>query len=131
MIKIFTALAVIITLWGCSNDNKITIQNLATNPIYLNFRAQIYTVPGMNDKGQAGTIPPITEIPNGTFDYKTMWDVPSNLTISIAPEADGELTFNHKSTSILMQYGSAATATQYITSLTVTSSDSKNPVATQ
>ena len=121
MIKIFTALAVIITLWGCSNDNKITIQNLAQETIYLNFRASLDSV------FSGGTIT-LTEIPNGTYLYNTTYRLPFGATSSSSSgdAAGGQLTFDKKITKILMLYSSTFMAGVYTLMVNITSSEPIN-----
>jgi hypothetical protein len=122
MWKALSVAAAVLALAGCSNNNRIEIQNLATNPVWLNFRAQIYRIPGINEAGTNGGTFSISEIPNGTYDYKTMWDVPDGYSLTAAAEGDGNMLFDKKDTRIMMQYGSLTSGTTYITSLTITSS---------
>jgi|GEM_PF-1131029 hypothetical protein len=126
MKKALVVFFVMLSLAGCSNDNKIVIQNLAAYDVYVNFRAQIYDVPGTSTAGVNGGSRTIPSIPNGTYQYKTMWFVPDNSGLSISPaaESDGNLTFTSQQTKIFMQYGSITQGNSYIGSLTVTSSTS-------
>jgi hypothetical protein len=102
---LFAVVALLIT--GCANDNQVTIQNLATGSVYINFRAKTYgVVPG------ASTV--ITEIPNGTFDYNTTFQVPNNLKGEAGGDAaSGVLIFEEKNTKINFVYSSNQTDSTY------------------
>jgi hypothetical protein len=126
MRNILTLTAAALLLFGCTNDNKIEIQNIAEYQIYVNFRANIYEVPGISTEGPDGGKLTISGVPNGTYQYKTMWYTPDELNLSIAPaaESDGNLTFEKQSTRVLMQYGSATLGSQYYGSLSITTTNS-------
>jgi uncharacterized lipoprotein NlpE involved in copper resistance len=101
MKKIITLFGSLLVLAGCSNDNKIVINNLADGNIYFNFRAQQYEIAS----DQSVTI---ADIPNGTYVYATTYQIPSGAkTWSITGDAaSGSLMFDKKSTRILLLYAS-------------------------
>ncbi len=120
MKKIFCLFAFLISCIGCSNDNKITINNLADGAIYFNFRAKQYTVPTQE------TVV-ISDIPNGSYSYGTTVEIPRNaLSWSLDGTAsDGTLKFEKMSTQILLLYGSTLTPDgAYSVNLNTTSSQS-------
>jgi hypothetical protein len=125
MKRIVAIFAFLMFLAGCTNDNKITINNLAEDYIYFNFRAQKYTLASQE------TIV-ITDIPNGTFAYGASAELPSNATSGSfeGNASDGILTFEKKRTQILMIYGSMLTAGgAYSVNLNTTSSMSTTTTA--
>lgn len=93
----FTVVALLIT--GCANENKITLQNMASGSVYVNFRAKTYTV-------APGTSTTIAEVPNGVYDYSTIFEIPANKSIAVEGEAAGTLTLEEKDTKINMVYSS-------------------------
>ena len=104
MKKIVALFAFLVFFTGCSNDNKITINNMAADNIYFNFRAKKYTI--TTDE----TIV-ITDIPNGSYMYATTYQIPSGATSwSIdGAAASGSLTFQKKDTQVLLLYASTTT----------------------
>jgi ribosomal protein L2 len=88
-------------LVGCSNNNKLTINNLTMGPIHINFRAADHSI-------DAGTTFEISDIPNGTYVYSTTYGVPAEAKSATIDgnAAGGSLTFEKKDTQVLMLYGS-------------------------
>jgi hypothetical protein len=122
MKKYLTALALLIALWGCSNDNALTIQNKSDGTIYVNFRASIDSVYSHDTRK-------FTDIPNGSYNYNTTFQIPSNATSWAASgaAASGQMTFNNKGTQILLLYSSTLLAGVYTIYVNESSSD---PVST-
>jgi hypothetical protein len=120
MKQIVTALILFAFLFGCSNDNKITINNLASGNIYINFMAKKYTIT------PSATVT-VTDIPNGTYTYATTYEIPYYAkTWSIESNAaSGNLIFEKKDTQILMLYASTiSTDSTYEVNMSVTSTRS-------
>ena len=69
-----------ITFIGCSTtvDNGITIKNLASGDIHVNFRAELTTV-------KAGGEVSLSSLPKGSYEYSTTYEVP----LVNFPSADG------------------------------------------
>lgn len=103
---------------GCSTniENKITFQNLASNKIYVNFRASVIEV-------EAGATTVISEIPKGTYSYETTYEIPAGTLSSKAEgEVSGELTLK-AGTKILIVYSSTFSDGFYTIGATMTTSD--------
>jgi len=113
---VIAMLAFLIT--GCANDNQVTIQNIAAGNVFVNFRAKTYTiVPGASTT--------VTDIPNGTFDYSTTYQIPSHLKGEVAGDAAaGTLIFEEKSTKINFIYSSMQDDTTYTLGCTKSSTRS-------
>jgi hypothetical protein len=106
---------------NCSSsvENSLKIQNLASNDVYLNFRGSLIEV-------KSGEIVELKEIPKGTYDYETIYDIPSGATNSSTEgEAAGELLIR-AGTKILVVYTSTFIENNYTLFASVTSSDDKN-----
>ena len=107
-----------ITFISCSTtvNNGITIKNLASGDIHLNFRATLTTV-------RAGEEVTLSGIPKGSFEYNTTYEIPAGIISSTAEEGvSGQLTIK-AGTKILIIYSSAIIEDVYILSATLTSSD--------
>ena len=103
---------------GCTTnvDNQISFQNLASNKIYVNFRASVIEV-------EAGATTVITEIPRGTYSYETTYEVPvGTITSSTVGDVSGELTLK-AGTKILIVYSSTFSDGLYTLGATMTTSD--------
>jgi hypothetical protein len=115
-----------ITFISCSTtvNNGITIKNLASGDIHLNFRAELTTV-------KAGGEVTLSSLPKGSFEYNTTYEIPAGIISSQAEEGvSGQLTLK-AGTKILIIYSSAIIEDVYILSATLTSSDDlsdPNPV---
>jgi hypothetical protein len=123
--KFLLATAAVIWLAGCANDNKITIVNNAQEDIMFNFRATVTTV-------AAGTTAPITNIPNGSYEYNTTYGVPAEATSwSVSGAAGGgSLSFDLNQTHHLLIYSSRLSAGAYTLYVNATSSDSTGSSST-
>lgn len=126
---VLTSLCVI-TFISCSTsvDNGITIKNLASGDIHLNFRAELTTV-------KSGGEVTLSSLPKGVYEYNTTYELPPGVTSSSAEEGvAGQLTIK-AGTKILIVYSSAIIGDAYVLSATLTSSDDlgdegdPNPVA--
>lgn len=125
MKKLLILLAVIplalITFQNCSTtvDNRLTFQNLASNDVYINFRATLTHVP-------AGQTVELTEIPKGSFDYETTYEVPVNATSSKTEGAVSGTLDIKAGTKILIVYSSIIVEGEYILSASISNSDDIN-----
>ena len=129
MKKYLPVLVLLIALWGCSNDNKLTIKNIGDEPIYINFRASI-------DSVYPGGSFPVTDIPNGTYEYNTTYRIPPGVTsASMSGEAgSGQLFFEKKDTQILLLYSSTLLNGAYTVYVNKSSSEpvsTASPTSTQ
>ena len=110
-----------ITFISCSTDvnNGITFKNLASGDIHVNFRANLTTV-------KAGEEVTLSNLPMGTFEYNTTYEIPAGVQSSQA-EGDlaGELDIT-AGTKILIVYASVVQEGVYKISATKTSSDDLN-----
>lgn len=99
--RAFVALVVAFLVVGCSRDNEIKITNMAAGDIYFNFRAQEYHI-----LANGGEIK-ITDIPNGTFDYATTFEIPVGSKFNVDGDAAaGLLSFEKSETHYLLIYSS-------------------------
>jgi hypothetical protein len=107
-----------ITFISCSTtvNNGITIKNLASGDIHLNFLAELTTV-------KAGGEVTLSSLPKGLYEYNTTYEIPAGIISSTAEEGvSGQLTLK-AGTKILIIYSSAIIEGVYILSATLTSSD--------
>jgi len=114
---VLTSLCVI-TFISCSTtvNNGITIKNLASGDIHLNFRAKLTTV-------RAGEEVTLSGIPKGSFEYNTTYELPAGITSHTAEEGvSGQLTIK-AGTKILFVYSSTIIEGVYNLFVTKTSSD--------
>lgn len=111
---------VALLLAGCS-QNKISVENYSLGNIYLNFRAEVTTIPPYNTlTGQPGK-QDITDIPNGTFPYSTTYEYPAGYTPMAGEGLTGSWAFQQGKTSVLIMYSSAFKDTVYEINATWTS----------
>lgn len=100
-------------------ENSLKIQNLASNDVYLNFRASLIQV-------NSGEIVELKDLPKGTYDYETIYEIPSGATgSSTEGEAAGEFIVR-AGTKILVVYTSTFIDNNYVLFASVTSSDDNN-----
>jgi hypothetical protein len=104
---------------GCSNNNKITINNLTIEPIHINFMAVDHFV-------DAGASLTVNEIPNGTYTYTTTYGYPPEAKSATASgdAASGSLLFEKKDTQILLLYGYSYFDGAYVLNATMSSTRS-------
>ncbi len=103
---------------SCSStvDNWIKIQNLASNDVYLNFRANLIHV-------ASGETFQLNEIEKGLYDYETIYEIPSGATGSgTEGDAAGQLEIR-AGTKVLIVYTSTFIENNYILYASVTTSD--------
>jgi hypothetical protein len=120
-ILLLTVFTVFLLFTSCSStvENSLKVQNLASNDVYLNFRASLIQV-------KSGEIVELKEIPKGTYDYETIYEIPSGATGSTTEgEAAGEFVIR-AGTKILVVYTSTFIDNNYILFTSVTSSDDIN-----
>ena len=106
---------------GCSStvENSLKIQNLASNDVFLNFRANLIQV-------KSGEVVELKELPKGTYDYETIYEIPSGATgSSTEGEASGEFIVR-AGTKLLVVYTSTFIDNNYVLFASVTSSDDNN-----
>jgi hypothetical protein len=100
MKKMLAIIGFLMVLVGCSNNNKITLNNMWLYDIEFNFRAQQYTI-------RSQTTRVITDIPNGTYQYGTSITAPDNLQ-NVSADGNvfnGNLAFQKMNTEVLMLFG--------------------------
>jgi methyltransferase-like protein len=119
MKKIVAVFVLFLFLAGCSNDNKITLNNLSEGPIYFNYRAKHYIIDINGTKT-------IEEIPNGVYTYATTYGIPSSATSATVSgnAASGSVTFEKENTQILLIYSATIFNGAYTLGATMTSSGS-------
>ncbi len=105
-------------LSGCSETvgTKVTLQNFASNKVFVNFRASLITV-------DAGKSVDITDTPKGTYEYETTYQLPPG---TISSEAIGEVSGEIElsaGTRVLIVYGSTFVDGVYTINATKTTSD--------
>jgi len=108
-----------LSLLSCSDDpiNTITIQNWASNSVYLNFKGSL------TDEIKPGDSIQMTEILQGEYEYETIFEIPSLATeYEASPSCAGFLALN-AGTKILIIYTSTFDGNKYSISASVTSSD--------
>jgi hypothetical protein len=110
---------------GCSNNNKVSIVNIAEGQIIVNFRGDLYPV-------DAGSRQSITDIANGSYPYTTTYAIPAGKVGSASEGLSGTLVFTHSSTVHQLLYSAAGDDSTYILGATLTSNDdigAKTPVS--
>ncbi|MDO5576777.1 MAG: hypothetical protein Q4F84_06830 [Fibrobacter sp.] len=99
--RVVVVLVMAFLMVGCSRDNEIKISNMAAGDIYFNFRAKDYHVPGVGGEIK------ITDIPNGTFDYATTFNIPTGSKFNVDGDAAaGLLSFEKSETHYLLIFSS-------------------------
>jgi len=105
-------------LSGCSETvgTKITLQNFASNKVFVNFRASLITV-------DAGKSVDITDTPKGIYEYETTYQLPPGATSSSASgDVSGEIELS-AGTRVLIVYASTFIDGAYDINATKTTSD--------
>jgi hypothetical protein len=119
---VFVLFISMIVFWGCEpqEDTSLTIRNLASGSIYLNFRGEVTTVP-------AGKTVVMTKLPRGTYAYVTTYSVPAGANSSTAiGELEGEMIFK-SGTKYLILYSSTFTEDTYTIYASKTSNEDLDP----
>jgi len=109
-----------ISLLSCSDNpiNTITIQNLASNGVYLNFKGELTDViaPGASIQ--------LTDILQGEYEYETIFEIPSAASeYEASPNCAGTFILL-AGTKILIIYTSTFDGTKYSLDASVTTSNS-------
>lgn len=107
-----------ILYFSCSSsvDNLIEFQNIASNDVYVNFRANLIQV-------KSGDTVKLSEIPKGTYDYDTIYEIPAGATTSgTQGETAGEFVIK-AGTKILVVYSSTFIEGNYTLYASVTTSE--------
>ncbi len=105
---------------GCASKNEIKITNVAGGGIYINFRAETHFIPASGYKT-------ITDIPNGTYDYNTTFELPAGYKGTVDGDiASGTFIFEEKNTQINMIYSSTTDAKAATYTLHCTMSSTRN-----
>lgn len=109
-----------ITFISCSSsvENGVTFQNLAQGDVYVNFLATLTTV-------RSGETVTLSNLPKGSFEYNTTYEVPGSLPSEAQGDVAGELNLR-AGTKVLIVYSSIITEGVYKISATKTSSDDLN-----
>jgi hypothetical protein len=127
MNKIIVLAAAALAIIGCSNDNKIVFQNDCNTTVFFNFRA---VEKPLAAGGTTATLQPITDIPNGTYDFSVGAVLPDgDSDVTITP-AGGSLTFQKKSTQVLVHFGGIDKNGVYNITFNYSSSDPINSGST-
>ena len=108
----------VITLVSCSNTagNKLTFNNLASNAVYVNFRAELIPV-------APGEEVSLIDVDLGTYAYETTFELPAG---AVSGQAEGDVSGElelRAGTNILIVYSSAILSDVYILSASMTTSD--------
>jgi hypothetical protein len=108
----------VITLVSCSNTagNKLTFNNLASNAVYVNFRAELIPV-------APGEEVSLIDVDLGTYAYETTFELPAG---AVSGQAEGDVSGElelRAGTNILIVYSSATLNDVYILSASMTTSD--------
>ena len=108
-----------VSLLSCSDNpiNTITIQNWASNSVYLNFKGELTDViaPGASIQ--------MSEILQGEYEYETIFEIPSNASDYDASESCAGTLILKAGTKILIIYTSTFDGAKYSLSASVTTSD--------
>ncbi len=124
MKKFISLSAVIIAMFflnGCSNsvNNALTFKNSAAGNLYINFRGSIITV-------VAGKTVQVKDIPQGTYDYKTTYELPAGTTSStVVGDVDGTVNLD-AGTKILVYYTSSISGNVYSLNASKTDNEDQN-----
>lgn len=129
MKKILVVLFIsIFVFFGCSSEYEttLTLQNIASGAIYLNFRGEVTKVP-------AGKTVVLNKLPKGTYSFITTYEVPANVNSSVAVgDLEGDIIFN-PGTKVRILYSSNLSQNIYTIYASLTSNedisgDGKNPL---
>lgn len=115
-LSVFFFLSVIFLSCSSGDKNSFTFQNMAAGDVYVNFRGTKITV-------ATGKTVIVKDIPQGTYDYSTTYEIPSGATTSATSgPLSGTVTLK-AGTKILLIYSSAFENDTYKIGATISSSD--------
>jgi hypothetical protein len=129
--RIIFGIAVVFGIVGCSQDNKLHLENLAHEQVTLNFRGSSIRVPA-SMTGMTVTLPNSDapdDIPNGDYEYSTTVTLPPAATKANLGEAlAGVLNYSRSNTVYRIVFSSVLEAGEdgeviYNVGATVSSSD--------
>jgi hypothetical protein len=102
---IFSSFIALFLGLGCESkiNNSIELRNLASGDLFFNFRGEVIRVPAATTREQVVTI---KELPRGTFEYSTTYEIPANATSSTAEGAVSGTLKIGAGTKILILYSS-------------------------
>jgi hypothetical protein len=124
LIVLFTLVAISLVIFSSCEpfiENKITVRNLASGAVKLNIRAKLYDI-------AAGQTLVLNDFKKGTFEYETMYSVPSSATtFSAEGDVSGSMILN-AGTEILLVYTSTIDSSNYVIYGSMTSTDDVNRV---
>lgn len=126
VLLIISSVLLILMAYACqpSETTEFTFRNIASNAVYVNFRAELITV-------QAGETVVLKEIPRGTFEYETTYQLPAGTTSSstVGP-VSGNVEFR-AGTKALIIYSSTFIEGTYTIGATLTTNndDGGDPVS--
>jgi hypothetical protein len=120
MIKHAFIAAAALLLIGCASKNEVKITNVSGGNIYMNFRGETHVIPVSGYKT-------ITDIPNGTYDYNTTYEIPAGYKGTVDGDAAaGTFIFEEKNTKINMIYSASANVKDATYTLHCTMSSTRN-----
>ena len=108
-----------VSLLSCSDSpiNTITIQNKASNSVYLNFKGEL-----SSEVTSGGSIQ-MTDILKGSYEYETIFEIPSNAAEYEASDNCAGTLVLSAGTNILIIYTSSFDGTKYSLDASITTSD--------
>lgn len=115
----------LVTLLGCSTsvDTKITLNNLAQGAVYLNFRAEVYSV-------APGKTLEINDVPKGSYEYEITFSIPAGATEgNVNGEGAGELNIE-AGTKVLFLFSSNLANNSYTLNVSMTTTNDLTPEPT-
>jgi len=120
IIPVLLLLSVVFSSCSSKVNNSFTLKNMAAGAVYINFRGTEIAVP-------AGQTVIVKEIPAGTYQYSTTYEIPSGASTGSATGAlAGDVVFK-AGTKILVLYSSAFESDAYKISATISNSDDQDP----
>lgn len=100
------ALVALGTIAGCT-ENKLTIINEAEYKVSLNFLGERHELLGTKDGSGAAVSIDVSDIPNGTYPYSTVYSYPAGAEVTPEEGLGGTMLFQRSATEILLVYGSS------------------------
>ena len=120
--KIFIVIAgLFFLIGGCKSSvtNSVTFKSIAIGNMYVNFMGETFTVVPNGSKT-------VRNIPQGTYNYSTSYDIPSGVTsASTTGAVSGEVVMN-ADTKITVLYSSSLQGTGATLNYIITASISSN-----